>query len=176
MVRPRRCLRSTICHSPGHDRSHRCVGSRRSIGEYQSRARARSCPEDGTRQQGPARARLKPGGYALFVSCQGFRNVTTYFDVRDAKEGQTIPVLLQIASGGSVEVEPPRSRDDLELLMYPYTQRALLSAGELKSMPHIARTVHNFRTNRDEAYFGVRLSEILIKFGAPLGKELSVAS
>jgi hypothetical protein len=125
-----------------------------------------------TDSKGRLALNLKPGGYALFVSLLGFRKVVTHFDVHDAKEGQTVPISLRIGGGSSVEVEPPRSKDDLELLMYPYTQRALLSGAELKSMPHIALTFHNPHTNADEAYSGVRLSEILTKFGAPVGKEL----
>jgi hypothetical protein len=133
-------------------------------------------PDPSARLQTDSKGRLalelNPGGYALFVSLAGFRKVTTHFDVRDAKEGQSIPISLQVGGGSSVEVEPIRSKGDLELLMYPYTQRALVSATELKSMSHIALTIHNSHTNADEAYSGIRLSEILTKFGAPLGKEL----
>jgi hypothetical protein len=115
---------------------------------------------------------LKPGGYALFVRAQGFKGFDTHFDVHEAKDVQEIPVPLRIAGGSSVEVEPASARDDLELRLYPYTPRARLSVAEIKSMPHIAVTVHNPHTNMDENYSGVGLAELLTKFGAPLGKEL----
>jgi hypothetical protein len=115
---------------------------------------------------------LKPGGYALFVRAQGFKGFETHFDVREAKDVQTISVPLQIAGGSSAEVQPASAEDDLELRLYPYTARALLTPAEIKSMPHIAITVHNPHTNLDENYSGVRLAELLTKFGAPLGKEL----
>ncbi len=39
-------------------------------------------------------------------------------------------------------------------------------------MPHINVTVHNPHTNADETYSGVRLSDLLDKVDAPLGKDL----
>jgi hypothetical protein len=42
----------------------------------------------------------------------------------------------------------------------------------LSAMAHITVTVHNPHTDADEAYSGVRLADLLVKVGAPLGKEL----
>jgi hypothetical protein len=47
-----------------------------------------------------------------------------------------------------------------------------LKAVDLKALHHIAVTIHNPHTNSNEAYSGVRLSELLAKMGAPLGSEL----
>ena len=47
-----------------------------------------------------------------------------------------------------------------------------VSAADLKAMPHVQVTIHNAHTNADESYSGVRLADILTRFGAPLGSEL----
>jgi hypothetical protein len=52
------------------------------------------------------------------------------------------------------------------------SRTSVLSASDLKSMPHITVTFHNTHTNADETYSGVRLAEILARFNAPLGSEL----
>ncbi len=39
-------------------------------------------------------------------------------------------------------------------------------------MPHATVTFHNSHTNAVETYSGVRLADLLVKVGAPLGKEL----
>lgn len=48
----------------------------------------------------------------------------------------------------------------------------VLSAAELKAVPHITVTIHNAHTNADETYSGVRVSDLLGKLGVPLGNEL----
>jgi hypothetical protein len=47
-----------------------------------------------------------------------------------------------------------------------------LSAADLKAMMHISVTYHNFHTNADETYSGVRVADLLAKVGAPLGSDL----
>ncbi len=47
-----------------------------------------------------------------------------------------------------------------------------LTLADLKAMPHITVTVHNPHTSADETYSGVRLADLLLKVGAPLGKDL----
>jgi hypothetical protein len=47
-----------------------------------------------------------------------------------------------------------------------------LTLDDPNSMPHITVTVHNPHTNADETYSGVRLADLLVKVGAPLGKDL----
>jgi hypothetical protein len=56
--------------------------------------------------------------------------------------------------------------------MTPSHPAATLSSDELKAMPHITVSLHNTHTNADETYSGVRVADILAKFGAPLGSDL----
>jgi len=115
---------------------------------------------------------LKPGGYALFASLAGFKNLATHFDVRESNEAQTISFVLQLGATGSPQVSPIASKDDLAFFTYPYHEPATVSPAEFKAMPHISVTIHNSHTNADETYSGVRLADLLTKFGAPLGSEL----
>jgi hypothetical protein len=115
---------------------------------------------------------LKPGGYALFVMSQGFSRFVGHIDVRESKEVQTIPVVMDVAHGGSVEVQAAISEPSLYFATYPYHAPMSLTASELKAMAHITVTFHNSHANADEAYSGVRLADILTKLGAPLGKNL----
>jgi hypothetical protein len=43
---------------------------------------------------------------------------------------------------------------------------------ELKAMPHLTVTIHNSHSNADEIYSGVRVSDLLVRVGAPLGSNL----
>jgi hypothetical protein len=130
-------------------------------------------PKMETDAKGQLSLSLKPRGYALFASLSGFKPLATHFDVRDTKELQTIPFVLQIASnGGPVEVVAASSKEDLVLLASPYHYPTGLSLAQLKALPHISVTVHNSHANADETYSGVRLADILTPVGAPLGKEL----
>jgi hypothetical protein len=53
------------------------------------------------------------------------------------------------------------------------TSRSLtLKLADLSAMPHATVTFHNSHTNADESYSGVRLADLLVKVGAPLGREL----
>jgi hypothetical protein len=125
---------------------------------------------------------LKPGGYALFVRCPGFKSVATHIDVVETKmaetktaEGrnvQTIPVRVEVGASGSPMVSPASAKDDLAVFDYPYYEPAALSPAAFKLLPHITVTFHNSHTNADETYSGVRLADILTKFNAPLGSEL----
>jgi hypothetical protein len=47
-----------------------------------------------------------------------------------------------------------------------------MSLADLQALPHITLTMHNPHTNADETYSGVRLADLLLKAGAPLGKDL----
>jgi|ERR1700722_8388828 len=66
----------------------------------------------------------------------------------------------------------PSSKDTLSLLTSSDHNPVVLSASELKAVPHISVTIHNSHTNADEAYSGVRVSDLLVKLGAPLGNQL----
>ena len=67
---------------------------------------------------------------------------------------------------------PVAGGNDTLLLRAPSHTPWTLHVADLKSMPHIAVTVHNPHTNADENYSGVRLADLLAKMGAPLGSEL----
>jgi hypothetical protein len=73
---------------------------------------------------------------------------------------------------GEPESAPSSSKDTLSLLTSSDHPPVVLSANELKAVPHISVTIHNSHTNADEAYSGVRLSDLLAKLGAPLGDQL----
>ena len=70
------------------------------------------------------------------------------------------------------DVLPASSKTELTLLSDLDHKSAVLSMAELKAIPHISLTIHNSHTNADEMYSGVRLSDLLVKIGAPLGSEL----
>jgi hypothetical protein len=111
---------------------------------------------------------LKPGGYELSVSSPGFKQFVTKIDVPAAKNQQTFPITLQVASVGGVMV----SAADTLQLWAGSSQPITLTAADLKALPRILVTIHNSHTNADETYSGVRLSDLLAKVGAPLGNEL----
>jgi hypothetical protein len=116
---------------------------------------------------------LKPGGYALFANVFGFSSLAAHFDVRDGQEAQSFPFVLQLAPGGSPVVMPEKAEKvDLRLIADPYHAPTGMTLAQLKALPHITLTIHNSHTNADETYSGVRLSDLLIPLGAPLGKEL----
>jgi hypothetical protein len=116
---------------------------------------------------------LKPGGYALFVSCPGFASVATHIEIHGSGVTQISPVALQIApSSPPVKVLPPSEENSLLISAYPYHEDFLVKPGDFKSLPHTTLTIHNGHSNRDESYSGVLLVQLLAKAGAPLGKEL----
>jgi hypothetical protein len=78
--------------------------------------------------------------------------------------------LLAQQSSTQPKLEAP-GKDSLSVLTPSHAQ-GMLSALDLKGMPHITVTIHNSHTNADETYSGVRLADILTKFNAPLGREL----
>jgi len=130
-------------------------------------------PKIETDEKGKLSLDLKPGGYALFARLSGFKPLATHFDVRTTKELQTIPFVLELASNsGPVMVVATTSKEDLVLLAYPYHDATGLTLQQLKALPHTTVTVHNPHTNADETYSGVRVADLLIPLGAPLGKEL----
>ena len=129
-------------------------------------------PKMETDDKGRLALELKPGGYALFALLGGFKELVTHFDVRETKEAQTVSAVLQIGATGSPQISPASSKDDLAFYLYPYHEPAGLSPTEFKALPHVTVTIHNSHTDADETYSGVRLADLLGKFGAPLGSEL----
>jgi hypothetical protein len=67
--------------------------------------------------------------------------------------------------------ETAPAKESLSILT-PSHAEAALSGADLKALPHITVSYHNTHTNADENYSGVRLADILAKFGAPLGGDL----
>lgn len=125
-----------------------------------------------TDEKGSLSVFLHPGGYALFAQAQGFKSIATHIEVRAGVDPQTFSAVFQLGEFGNPIVRPGGSKDDLAFFTYPYHEPAAFSPLQLKAMPHVSVTVHNPHTDHDETYSGVRLSEILAKLGAPLGKEL----
>jgi hypothetical protein len=64
------------------------------------------------------------------------------------------------------------AKDALTLLTDSDHKSVVLSAAELKAVPHITVMIHNVHTNADETYSGIRVSDLLAKLGVPLGNEL----
>lgn len=125
-----------------------------------------------TDDKGRVTVHLRPREYMLVVEAQGFRKSVTRFNVLEAKEPQTISAVLEVASGGDVEVEQPPSKDTLTIATEQYHIAATLYSAELKAMPHVTLTVHNSHTNANERYSGIRVADLLAKMGAPIGNEL----
>jgi hypothetical protein len=76
------------------------------------------------------------------------------------------------ASAHSGPTPAPKSSIDQLTLTSVAHAPVVLSAADLKAMPHITATIHNTHTNADEAYSGIRLADLLVKVDAPLGSEL----
>ncbi len=125
-----------------------------------------------TNDKGELTLDLKTGGYALFVSSPGFKSSATHFDLRGAKEPQPVPIRLDIGAASSPTVYPESIKDTLRISANPYHEDVFLKPSEFKAMPHITVSVHNEHSQADETYSGVRLSDVLAKLNAPLGKEL----
>ena len=125
-----------------------------------------------TDDRGSLSVALKPGGYAFFAEAPGFKSLATHIEVRASGEHQTFSTILQVGETGSPIVSPAISKDELAFFTYPYHEPVAFTPQQVRAMPHVSVSFHNTHTDRDETYSGVRLSEILSKLGAPLGKEL----
>ncbi|MGA2095126.1 MAG: molybdopterin-dependent oxidoreductase [Candidatus Acidiferrum sp.] len=66
--------------------------------------------------------------------------------------------------------------DQLRISAYTKHEDLVLKAADFKALPHISITVHNEHANADETYSGVRVSDLLAKLGAPLGRDLRGAA
>ncbi len=125
-----------------------------------------------TDDKGQIGIQLSPGEYVVVVESPGFKKSVTHINVPETKEPQTVSVMLQIAAGGSVEVQSPPARDSLTVSISEYQLSTVLPSADLKAMPHVTVTIHNAHTNADETYSGIRLADILKKFSVPLGSDL----
>ena len=117
---------------------------------------------------------LKPGGYELFVNFPGFEPIASHIDVKPTKEVQTVPIQLEIGGKDSPgvtrdEVTPV---DELRISSCTKHEDLKLKVADLKAMPRTTVSVHNEHSKADETYTGVRLADLLVKVGAPLGHDL----
>lgn len=82
-------------------------------------------------------------------------------------------VLVAAINLAGQQPAPAGSATDAELrLIAPHHDPVILTAADLKAMPHLNVTIHNSHSNADETYSGVRLADLLGKVGAPLGNRL----
>ena len=126
-----------------------------------------------TDEHGNLSLKLKAGGYALFVSAQGFKNWSERIYVAapdsEASATQLYPVVLQIGATGSPTFIYPK--DSLVLSADGYHAPVALSQADFRALPHITIKVHNGHTNADETYSGVLLATLLALVRAPIGTE-----
>jgi hypothetical protein len=123
---------------------------------------------------------LKSGTYDLSVQQTGFKTFKSPLDILDSVPTQTFPIVLEVGaySGPSITTVAPASTTDppasaKPLLLLSSAQKKLqLTSVELATLPHITVTVKNAHNDAQETYSGVRLSDLLLKIGAPLGKDL----
>lgn len=114
---------------------------------------------------------LKPGGYCIAITSQGFVKLEDHFEVSGPK---TISFKLSI--GGCTEcvnVKPPTA-NSLLLRVVPShgIKPVVLTSASLAAMPHKTVTFHNVHTSTDETYSGVPLIYLLGTMGVPRGKDL----
>jgi hypothetical protein len=126
-----------------------------------------------TDEHGNLSLNMKAGGYALFVSAQGFKNWSEriYVAAPDTEGSATrlYPVVLQIGATGSPTFIYPK--DSLVLSADAYHTPVALSQTDFRALPHITIKVHNDHTNADETYSGVLLATLLAFVNAPIGTE-----
>ena len=109
---------------------------------------------------------MRNGRLTLLLSL-GFLVTTLLAPALPAQQGSAAPT-----AGAGQQSPPATAKADLTLQTYVNPKPVVVSAGDLKAMPHIPVSIHNPHTNADEAYSGVRLADLLAKIGAPLGSDL----
>jgi hypothetical protein len=122
---------------------------------------------------------LKSGAYDLTVLQTGFKALHTALDIQDTVPSQTFPIVLEVGaySGPAITADAPAATTDppasaKPLLLLSSAQKKLqLTSAELAALPHITVTVKNAHNDAQETHSGVRLSDLLLKIGAPLGKD-----
>jgi hypothetical protein len=127
-----------------------------------------------TDDQGRIVFNVKPGGYTIFVSAQGFKTARLHVDVTEPHAGdranQIVPVALKLGDVSSpVPIYP---KDSLVITADSYHAPVALSLADFHALPHVTLKVHNGHSNTDETYSGVPLASLLSKVSAPLGSEL----
>jgi hypothetical protein len=128
-----------------------------------------------TDKNGELPLNLKVGGHGIFVCAQGFKPSTEHIEVRSAAEAQVIPIELRIGDMFSPvvisEEEAAERARELFLSAMPYHADWWIKPGEFKAMPHISVSITDPATGKTESYSGVRLADLLMLAGAPLGAE-----
>jgi hypothetical protein len=128
-----------------------------------------------TDKNGELPLNLKVGGHGIFVCAQGFKSFVEHIEVRSGAEAQVIPVELRVADMFSpvviTEDDAAEQARELFLSALPYHADWWIKPGEFKAMPHISVTVADPATGKTESYSGVRLADLLMLVGAPLGAE-----
>jgi hypothetical protein len=118
---------------------------------------------------------LKVGGHGIFVCAQGFKSLVEHIEVRSGAEAQVIPIELRVADMFSpvviTEDDAAEQARELFLSAMPYQADWWIKPGEFKAMPHTSVTVTDPANGKKESYSGVRLADLLILAGAPLGAE-----
>lgn len=126
-----------------------------------------------TDEHGELKLQLQPGGHGVVVRDAGFAQLRAHIDVKADGKAQTFPVVLQIAAtGGPTMVGAKAEAGVLTLTVAPFEEKFRITEEELSGMARKTVTVHNPHANADETYEGVELGELLMKYGAPMGKEL----
>ncbi len=135
---------------------------------------AENAPENmETDEHGELRLQLRPGGHGVIVRDPGFAMLQTHMEVKADAAAQIFPVVLQVAStGGPTMVRVKPEAGLLVLTVVPFDEKFRITPEELKGMRRKTVTVHNPHANADETYEGVELGDLLLKYGAPMGKEL----
>ena len=129
-----------------------------------------------TNDKGELTLQLKPGGYGMAVSAQGFAFYKSHLEVSGNSSPQNVPVALKLGPTGSPIVEGKPEAGTITLLVAPFDEKFRVTKEELKGMARKTVTVHNPHSNADETYEGVELADLLAKYGAPLGDKLRGAA
>jgi len=116
---------------------------------------------------------LKPGGYALFTSAQGFKSDIRHIEIRTSPAGTVVPLVLKVMSGGGPvvvvsEEEARKQAQSLFLYAMPYRGDWQITQKEFAAMPQTRVEIRNLETGATERYGGVRISDLLTLAGAPM--------
>jgi len=76
------------------------------------------------------------------------------------------------ATTGASAAPAAGANDQLKVSAYTKPDILKLKVADLKAMPRTTVSVHNEHSKADETYTGVRLADLLVKLGAPLGHDL----
>jgi len=136
-----------------------------------------------TNQLGELALELKPGHYKLDVSFDHFRHFTAELGVPEygnqalaaSSQPQTVTVVLQLPPAGDWQCGPLPNCDpypSIRFSLRPYHEDANLSLPDFGALPHKVISYYDAHTDTAGMYSGVPLSDLLAKYGVPLGKDL----